>query len=391
VETDEMSDATQGRTGRIAIGANVECTDGAYGTLDAIIVDPLTRSVTHYAVRGQKDPTIDRLVPAGHCVAATPNVVQLDCTIEAVNAMPRYTESEFVTPSAVDRTWTGIHYLPYVVPYNVPDSGGYASRAVENIPPDTLALRRGMRIEASDGYVGDLGSLVVDVASGGITHFVVEARKGLQQHELTLPLSAVDYVLAGTAYLKLDKQALGTLPTIPVRRPVLDFWRLEHVELVAMVFEGTTQASEALRFLQDVQRGDRYVLKIHQAAVLVREQNGNVSVRETADVSRGKGGVIGGMIGGAVALAAAPVGILLGALAGAVAGGTVGPRLDLGFSDAFLARLHDRLGVGRSALIVLMEHDWSEPMADALREIKGIIPQQQVIDTIVQDMLTTRE
>ncbi|MBV9173241.1 MAG: DUF1269 domain-containing protein [Chloroflexi bacterium] len=386
-----MSHGTQGRTGKLMIGAKVDCTDGSYGTLDAIIVDPLTRSVTHYVVRDQNDHTTDRLVPAGHCIASTPELLQLDCTVEAVASMPPFTESEFVTPSPVDLTWSGIHYLPYVVPYEAPGSGGYRSLAVENVPSTALSLRRGMRIEASDGYLGDLGSLVVDVATGRITHFVLQTRKGLQQHEITLPLTAVDYVLGDTARLKLDQKDVGTLPTIPVRRPILDFWRLEHVELVALVFDGTTQASEALHFLQDVQRDDRNVLKIHEAAVLVREENGNVSIRETADVSRGKGGVVGGVIGGAVAIAGAPVGVLLGALAGAVAGGTIGPRLDLGFSDAFLARLHDRLDVGRSALILLIEHEWSEPVANALGALQGIIPQQQLIDTVVQDLLTARE
>lgn len=99
-----MSRDTQAQTGRIVIGATVECVDGAYGTLDAIIVDPLTRSVTHYAVRDQNAPAIDRLVPAGHVVAANPERLTLDCTIDAVHAMPRFTESEFVTPEAPDVT-----------------------------------------------------------------------------------------------------------------------------------------------------------------------------------------------------------------------------------------------------------------------------------------------
>jgi hypothetical protein len=40
---------------------------------------------------------------------------------------------------------------------------------------------------------------------------------------------------------------------------------------------------------------------------------------------------------------------------------------------------------------MLVEHDWDESAADALRAVEGIIPQQRIIDTVVQDMLTARE
>jgi len=82
-----------------------------------------------------------------------------------------------------------------VLPYEVPGSGGYRTVPIENTPPDALSLRRGMRIQATDGDAGSLGALVVDIGSGRITHFVLEARRGLGQHELTLPVTAVDYVL----------------------------------------------------------------------------------------------------------------------------------------------------------------------------------------------------
>jgi uncharacterized membrane protein len=388
-----MSSDTPTQTGQVFIGAKVDCTDGTYGVLDAVVVNPLTRTVTHYAVRDERDKKVDRLVPAGHCTAASPTVLRLDCTIDEVNRMPAFTESEYVLPVGPPSGpgWSGMYFLPYVAPFDTPASGGYRTVEVENVPPATLALKRGINIDATDGFVGKLGQLVIDVPSGRITHFVLEMRKGTQMHELTLPVSAVDYVLADTAYLKLDRQSVEMLPAIPVRRPILDFAGFERAELVAKIFDGPSGASEALHFLEEVQRDNRFTLKIREAAVLVRDENGVVSIRETAEVSPARGGVVGGLIGGAVGLTGGPLGILLGALVGAGAGRTIGPRLDLGFSDAFLDRLKDRLAAGRSGLILLIEHDWETSAPDALRAIDGVIPQQRIIDTVVQDLLTARE
>lgn len=140
-----------------------------------------------------------------------------------------------------------------------------------------------------------------------------------------------------------------------------------------------------------MEASDAYALKIRQAAVLVRQDNGAVSTREMAQVGRARDRIAGGVIGGAVALAGAPIGVLLGALAGAVAGGVIGTRLQAGFSDAFLERLEDRLTPGRSALIMLLEHDWADDVPGSLRAIHEVIPHQQIIDTVVQDMLTARQ
>jgi hypothetical protein len=38
------------------------------------------------------------------------------------------------------------------------------------------------------------------------------------KEEVTVPVSAIDYLFEDTVYLKLDKSAIEQLPTVPVRR-----------------------------------------------------------------------------------------------------------------------------------------------------------------------------
>jgi len=75
-----------------------------------------------------------------------------------------------------------------------------------------------MFIEATNGTVGKLGELIVDLASGAITHVTLERTQGLRQLEVSLPVSAIDYILGHTAHLKLDRDEIEMLPASPVRR-----------------------------------------------------------------------------------------------------------------------------------------------------------------------------
>jgi sporulation protein YlmC with PRC-barrel domain len=48
---------------RLEIGNRVRCTDGAYGELGDIVIDPLEKRVTHLVVRPERREGEARLVP----------------------------------------------------------------------------------------------------------------------------------------------------------------------------------------------------------------------------------------------------------------------------------------------------------------------------------------
>jgi sporulation protein YlmC with PRC-barrel domain len=48
---------------RLEIGNRVRCTDGVYGELADIVIDPLEKRVTHVVVRQEQDEGEARLVP----------------------------------------------------------------------------------------------------------------------------------------------------------------------------------------------------------------------------------------------------------------------------------------------------------------------------------------
>jgi uncharacterized membrane protein len=85
------------------------------------------------------------------------------------------------------------------------------------------------------------------------------------------------------------------------------------------------------------------------AAVIRQDPKGKVHIKETGDMSTGKGAGIGALIGGVVGLLGGPAGVALGAGAGAAIGG-ISSHTDGGFDQHSLQQLGDALLPGTSAI-----------------------------------------
>ena len=86
------------------------------------------------------------------------------------------------------------------------------------IPPGELAVRRGTRVQATDGDVGHVDEFVVNPENGHITHLVMREGHLWGKKEVMIPLSAMGDTRDDTVFLKIDKHQIEALPTIPVKR-----------------------------------------------------------------------------------------------------------------------------------------------------------------------------
>jgi uncharacterized membrane protein/sporulation protein YlmC with PRC-barrel domain len=268
-------------------------------------------------------------------------------------------------------------------PYAVPERG-VVSVEEERIPVGELAVRRGTRVAATDGQVGKVGELLVDPTSEHITHLVLLEGHLWGKKEITLPVSAIDRLEDDTVYLKLDKRAVELLPAIPVKRP---FDRIggKRIELVARVFDDPKKAGKALESWEEWHR--LHTVTVRNAAILVKDEDGETSFTDVKEWDAKKGGLVGAIAGGLIGLVGGPVGVVVGALAGAGLGGAAAGLTDTGFSDEFLKELQEHLQPGTSALIVLVEHDSVKSMAEAMSGVGGVVLQQTITDTLVEEMM----
>jgi uncharacterized membrane protein len=135
------------------------------------------------------------------------------------------------------------------------------------------------------------------------------------------------------------------------------------VQVIVAAFKDEGAASEALKSLEDAKKDK--LIDIEDAAVIVKDAQGKVTIRETADMRAGKGLTIGAITGGVVGLLAGPVG--WAAVGGGVIGGLAAKLKDGGFPDDKLRKLATGLTPGSSALVAVIDHRW---VADVERQLQ---------------------
>jgi len=116
-------------------------------------------------------------------------------------------------------------------------------------------------------------------------------------------------------------------------------------------------ADNTLEALKQAKKQDQFYYD--DAAVVRRSAEGKVHIKETGDMSTGKGAGIGALIGGVIGLLGGPGGVVLGAGAGAAIGG-IAAHGDAGFDNDSLEEIGAALPSGTSALVVTTSQDFVE-------------------------------
>lgn len=140
-------------------------------------------------------------------------------------------------------------------------------------------------------------------------------------------------------------------------------------EFAVLVFDDDSTAAEAFDDLRQLQKDG--IVKVLNAAVLVKDKKGKVSVKETENVDAKHGALFGAITGGLIGLFGGAPGVIVGAAAGAGTGGVAAELIDLGFPREFLRDLQDSLQPGSSALVVLVEPTWIDRVVKELEDLGG--------------------
>jgi uncharacterized membrane protein len=146
----------------------------------------------------------------------------------------------------------------------------------------------------------------------------------------------------------------------------------DHVEaeLIAAVYP-TTYAAQAT--LSDLERMHKEgIIELVDAAVMVREISGKMSISERAELTPGKGARRGALVG-AVLGVVFPPSLLASAAIGAAAGAVTGKVTDQGFENEMLEQLAGELEPGKSAILAVVEHKWYGKMLDAIQGYDRIL------------------
>lgn len=103
------------------------------------------------------------------------------------------------------------------------------------------------------------------------------------------------------------------------------------VQVIVAAFKEEETADEALKALKEAKK--ERLIGIQDAAVIRRDEDNKLHIKETADMGGGKGAAVGGILGGVIGLIGGPAGVVLGGAAGAAVGGFTAKLFDAGIPD----------------------------------------------------------
>ena len=205
----------------IPVNAKVECTDGPCGHSTDLIVNPVQKRITHVVVKDKTLPgSSDRLVPVEQVADTSGGLIRLDCTRAKVAEMQPFTTTQYVKdviPTYIDTSIVANADVIWEDPVVAYDTE-YAPLPEHHIPAGQRAIYRGMEVNTGKHKVGQVDELVVDPDGEKITHLMMRTGHLWGKKDVAIPVSAIDFVGEDAIWLKIDKEAIGALPAVPVKR-----------------------------------------------------------------------------------------------------------------------------------------------------------------------------
>ncbi len=152
--------------------------------------------------------------------------------------------------------------------------------------------------------------------------------------------------------------------------------------VIVAAFDGMDSAKEAFDDLKQLEREKS--IKIENAAILRKDHDSKLHIRDVKDTTGTRGAVLGGVTGAVVGVIAGPVGWV--ALGGAAIGGLVAKLKDGGFDNSRLEQWGDKLQPGTSALVAVVDHIWVRNVEAALKEKARDVMTLEISDDIAAQL-----
>jgi sporulation protein YlmC with PRC-barrel domain len=212
---------------RLDLGCDVRCTDAVFGELADVIVDPISRRVTHLVVAPHGDRARARLVSIGRARPADDGLA-LDHSVAEVEALEPVRETAYLRAGervVADPDWdVGAEDVLALPIYQELDGMGTAIDpdphvvvSYDRIPKHEVEIRRSSAVLSADGHhVGHVEGFLI--GSGEMADIVLERGHLWGRREVVIPASAVERVRNDSITLTLTKEQVGQLDARHVHR-----------------------------------------------------------------------------------------------------------------------------------------------------------------------------
>jgi hypothetical protein len=210
----------------IPLSAQVDCTDGVYGRSVFVLINPIRNMVTHLVVKEALSPNTEYIVPVDFVTETLAGTIRLRCSKAELEKMDPFIQTQFIqekVPEPYARYGDRMYGMGpvYYMPFTTREITVYEKEEIQQIPPGELTVRRGTRVEATDGFVGKVDEFIIKPETGDITHLVMREGHLWGQKDVIIPLSALSPMSKthqDTVFVKLDKNQIESLPTFRIHR-----------------------------------------------------------------------------------------------------------------------------------------------------------------------------
>ena len=225
---------------RLDLGSPVHCSDGKFGELADIVIDPTTRRVTHLVVQPHNRHDLARLVAIDLAQGRQGSQgdgsqgISLERTVAEINQLEPLLKSAYLRLGEFpveDPEWEigieEVFALPY---YGSLATGGLESGmgpadydphltlSYDRIPKDKVEIRRESAVTSADGdSLGHVDGFVVDDQEQ-IAHLVLRHGHLWGKREIAIPIGAVARFDNDEVMLSLSTDQVGALKPISVQR-----------------------------------------------------------------------------------------------------------------------------------------------------------------------------
>ena len=208
-----------------AIGADVSCCDGNAGQLTRVVLNPITRQVTHLVLAPADHGSPSRLVPIDLVDTRTgKGKLGLGCTVAEFAGLEVAEETKFLTDEDAQAGYLAgqVYMWPYF-PLDV-TAGATGMAAVpgpvtyDKVPVGEVDVRRGEQVHATDGDIGRVQGLLVDPRDHRVTHVLLDEGHLWGRHQVAIPISVIDSVDDGI-HLTLSRGQVKQLPDVSAGKP----------------------------------------------------------------------------------------------------------------------------------------------------------------------------
>jgi uncharacterized membrane protein len=149
-------------------------------------------------------------------------------------------------------------------------------------------------------------------------------------------------------------------------------------KMLIVVFDDEKKAYEGVKALKEL-HGEAS-LTLYATAVIARDANGKVIVKESVDDGP-IGTAVGLLTGSLIGLVGGPVGLAVGASSG-VLGGFVYDLVQLGVNSDFLDEVSQKLTPGKAAIVAEIDEEWVTPLDTRMELLGGVVDRRARWDVI---------